>query len=85
MNLVVADETSNIKVVLWDTHHIGFIERGEIEKDHIVEISNASMRDNEIHLGSFSEFKKSNEDIKEGAGDSSFSSAILGLLLILDD
>ena len=60
-NLIIADETSNIKMVLWDTNHIELIEKGKIVEGSVIEISNASMRDNEIHLGSFSEFKLSNE------------------------
>ena len=63
LNLMLADETSNIKVVLWDTNHISLIEKGEIKENDFVEISNASMRESEMHLGSFSEFKKSNEEI----------------------
>jgi replication factor A1 len=64
VNLVLADETSNIKVVLWDTNHIELIEKNNVGIGSIVEIINASIRDNEIHLGSFSEFKKSNELIE---------------------
>ena len=60
-NLFLADETSNVKVVLWDTNHIELIEKGEVVQDKVVEIVNGSMRDNEIHLGSFSEFKLSKE------------------------
>jgi ssDNA-binding replication factor A large subunit len=60
-NFILADETSNIKVVLWDVHHIEMIEKGEISEDSVVEIKNCSMRENEIHLGSFSELKKSKE------------------------
>ncbi len=60
-NLFIADETSNIKVVLWDTNHIELIEKSEVVINKVIEISNASMRDNEIHLGSFSEFKLSDE------------------------
>ena len=56
-NIIVADDTSNIKVVLWDTHHIELIERGEITEDKVIDIANASMRGNELHLGSFSELK----------------------------
>ena len=65
VNLTIADETSNIRVVLWDTNHIGLIETGEISNESVVEILNASMRDNELHLGSFSEFKKSEEVLEE--------------------
>ena len=60
-NMVVADETSNIKVVLWDTKHIELIEKGDVAQDKVIEIVGGSMRDNEIHLGSFSELKLSNE------------------------
>ncbi|MEK6875173.1 MAG: hypothetical protein AABX30_00655 [Nanoarchaeota archaeon] len=64
-NFVIADETSNIKVVLWDVNHISLIEENKIIEDSVVEILNGSMRDNEIHLGSFSELKISNENLKE--------------------
>ena len=61
VNMVVADETSNVKVVLWDTNHIELIEKGHVAEGTVIEISNGGMRDNELHLGSFSEFKKSRE------------------------
>jgi ssDNA-binding replication factor A large subunit len=60
-NFVAADDTSNIKIVLWDTNHISLIEKGDIKEGSSVEIVNASMRDNELHLGSFSELKPSTE------------------------
>jgi len=60
-NLIIADDTSNIKVVLWDTNHIELIETGKITENSVVEILGGSMRDNEIHLGSFSELKPSKE------------------------
>lgn len=61
VNLVVADDTSNIKVVLWDMNHIMLIENETIGEGKVVEIFNGNMRDNEIHLGSFSELKGSSE------------------------
>ena len=61
VNFVVADDTSNIKVVLWDTNHIGLIEKGEIKDGSVIEIGNGTMRSNELHLGSFSELKSSKE------------------------
>lgn len=64
-NLIIADDTSNIKVVLWDTHHIDLVEKGEIKEGTVIEISNASVRENELHLGSFSELKKSSEVISD--------------------
>jgi len=65
LNLVLADETSNIKVVIWDTNHIALIEKGEITEGDVVDISNGSMRENEMHLGSFSEFKRSSKEMGE--------------------
>ena len=65
VNFWVADETSNIKVVLWDTNHIGLIENGKIAVGTTVEISNGGMRDNELHLGSFSNIKPSEEVLGE--------------------
>lgn len=60
-NLFVADDTSNIKVVLWDVNHIELIEKGLITEGKSIEIIGGNMRDNEIHLGSFSELKPSEE------------------------
>jgi replication factor A1 len=61
-NFVIADDTSNLKVVLWDTNHIDLIERGEIKAGSVVEIAGGSMRENEIHLGSFSELKLTHKE-----------------------
>ncbi|MCH8945891.1 MAG: hypothetical protein IIA85_03140 [Nanoarchaeota archaeon] len=60
-NFIIADETSNTRVVLWDTNHIVMIEEGKIKVDSVVEISNANVRGDEVHLGSFSELKLSDE------------------------
>jgi len=64
-NLVMADETSNIKVVLWDMNHIELIETGKVAEGSVIEIINASVRGNEIHLGSFSELKLSDEILED--------------------
>jgi hypothetical protein len=66
---VLADESSNTNVVLWDTNHIGLIEKGDITEGQVVEVSNANIRNGELHLSSFSDIKKSNEkigDVVEG-------------------
>jgi len=68
-NLFIADETSNIKVVLWDTNCIALLEKGDIQEGTVIEILNGSMRDNELHLGSFSELKittQTFEEVKSG-------------------
>lgn len=62
-NLILADQTGNIKTVLWDTHHISLFENQELKENDVVEISNASLRNNEIHLTGFSDLKKSQEVI----------------------
>ncbi|MFH1311177.1 MAG: DUF2240 family protein [Nanoarchaeota archaeon] len=64
VNLFMADDSSNIKTVLWDTNHVALIEKGEIKEGSVIEISNAAMRDNELHLGNFSEIKISNENLE---------------------
>ena len=61
LNFILADNSANIRVVLWDTKHIELIESKTLTEGHSVEIFNASIREGEIHLGSFSQFKKSNE------------------------
>lgn len=68
MNLFLADDSSNMKVVIWDTNLIALFEKNEIGEGDVIEISNGSMRDSELHLGSFSEMKKSDkvfEKVKE--------------------
>ena len=63
-NLRVADDTSNCKVVLWDTNHISLIEQGKIKEGEIIEVSNGGVRNGEVHLGGFSELKKSKEKLE---------------------
>jgi len=62
-SFILADETSNIRVVLWDENHIDLIDKGKITQDSVIEISNASVRNGEIHLSSFSELNLSNQQI----------------------
>jgi len=56
-SFILADETSNVRTVLWDENLIDLIDKGEIRQDSVIEISNASVRNGEIHLSSFSEIK----------------------------
>lgn len=62
-NLRIADDSGNVKVVLWDVNHISLIEHGKIVKGSVIELSNANVRNDELHLGSFSDIKLSNEVI----------------------
>lgn len=65
VNFILADETGNIRTVLWDTNHITMIEKGEIKQDDVIDISNASVRNTELHLTAFSDIKPSQEAIGE--------------------
>lgn len=58
-SFLLADETSNIRVVLWDTNHISLIEKGIIKEGDSVELSSGDVRNNELHIGSFGDVKLS--------------------------
>jgi len=58
---IFSDETSSIRTVLWDTNHIDLIEQGKIKEGDVVDITNASVRNSELHLTGFSDIKLSNE------------------------
>lgn len=61
----LADEGSNVPVILWDTNHISLIEQERIKEGSMVEISNANVRNGELHLSSFSDIKESKETIEK--------------------
>ncbi|MFH0808266.1 MAG: DUF2240 family protein [archaeon] len=58
-NFILADDSGSTRVVLWDNNHIEMIENKAIKVGDVVEIRNGSTRENEIHLSSFGELKKS--------------------------
>jgi len=62
-NLRIADESGNARVVLWDNSHIALIEQGKVVKGNVIEISNANVRNGELHLSAFSDIKLSNEKV----------------------
>lgn len=62
--MLIADDTSSIRVVLWDTNHIKLIESNEIKNGSVVEIKDASVRAGELHLGSLSNIKLSDETME---------------------
>ncbi len=72
-NLMVGDESSNVRVVLWDSHHIDLVEQNELKQGDIIEISNASVRNGELHLSAFSDLKKSNEELGEVKESATFT------------
>ena len=62
-SFLLADESSNVRTVLWDTNHISLFENGKLNENDVVEISNGAIRNSELHLSSFSDIKISKEKI----------------------
>lgn len=62
-SFILADDTSNIRTILWDENHIDLVVNGEIKEGGMVEIMNGSIRNGELHLGSFSEIKISDKTL----------------------
>jgi replication factor A1 len=76
-SLTLADDTSNIRTVFWDTNHISLIEQGKIKEDSIIEVSNANVRNGELHLSSFADVKLSSEKIENPVTQKVFSQSKL--------
>tara|TARA_Y100000034_G_scaffold78184_1_gene93995 strand:+ start:1218 stop:2153 length:936 start_codon:yes stop_codon:yes gene_type:complete len=64
-SFVLADDTSNIRAVLWDENHIDLVVKGQVIEGGIIEITNATIRNGELHLTSFSEIKNSSHSIEK--------------------
>ncbi|MFA4960789.1 MAG: OB-fold nucleic acid binding domain-containing protein [Candidatus Pacearchaeota archaeon] len=64
-NFILADETGNLRVVLWDNNHISMIESEKLKAGDVVEIKNGTTREGEIHLSAFSELLKSDKKIDD--------------------
>ncbi len=62
-SLLLADQSANIRAVLWDTNHISLLEKGDIKEGTVIEISNGNVRNNELHLSSFSDIKISKKEL----------------------
>lgn len=60
-SFLLADESSNVRTVLWDTNHIALIEKGKLKEGSIVELTGGNMRNGEVHLSSFADIKESKE------------------------
>lgn len=76
-NMLLADNTGNVRVVLWDSFLINKIEKGEIKEGDTIEISSASVRNNEIHLVSGSKIELSNETIENVVIEDKFETLFL--------
>lgn len=73
----IGDQTSNVRVVLWDTNHIQLIEDASFKEGDVVELTNASVRNGELQLSAFSDLKKSTEQIGEVKQSRSFAPGTL--------
>jgi len=66
-SFLLADETSSIRVVLWDAKHIEKIKNGIIKKGSVLEIKNADVRGTvirELHLSSNANLEISDKKIE---------------------
>lgn len=61
----LGDTTSNLRVVLWDVNHIELLESKKLDVGSVVEISNAAVRNGELHLSAFSDIKNSDEKMED--------------------
>ena len=69
-SFMIGDDTSNVRVTLWDANHISLIEKKQLVEGVVVEIKGASVKNNELSLSSFSDIKISSEkfdSVKEAA------------------
>lgn len=60
-SFMFGDETSNVRVVLWDSNHISLIESGNLTQGSVIEIRGASVKNGELHLSAFSDIKPSGQ------------------------
>lgn len=65
VRMLIADESSNVPVVLWDTNHIALVENKTLSEGDVIEVSNANVRNGELHLSSFADIKKSKAELGE--------------------
>lgn len=71
-SMTIADDTSNIRVVFWDTNHISLVENGKIAEGSVIELSGGNVRNGEVHLSSFADVKLSKETFDEVVATPSF-------------
>lgn len=72
-SFLLGDESSNTRVVLWDMSHIDLIEGEKLKEGSVIEISNASVRNGELHLSAFSDIKESKEKLENIMSERTFS------------
>lgn len=60
-SFTLGDETSNTRVVLWDSNHVALIESGNLNQGSVIEIRGASVKNGELHVSAFSDIKPSDK------------------------
>lgn len=64
-SFLLGDETSNVRVVLWDENHIKLFEEEKFKAGDVISIANGAVRNGELHLSGFSDLAKSKEKFDE--------------------
>lgn len=68
VSLMMGDETGAVRVVLWDSNHIGVVEGGKIKEGTLVKVKNGYVKPNngfkEVHIGSKGELEIDPSDVK---------------------
>jgi replication factor A1 len=64
-SFTIGDETSNTRVVLWDSNHVALIESGNLNVGSVIEIRGASVKNGEVHVSAFSDIKPSEKKFDE--------------------
>lgn len=62
-SLLIADETAQMRVVLWDANHIALVEQGKLHVGDVLDVANAGVRNGELHLSSFGDIRVSKEQL----------------------
>ena len=77
-NLMIADETGPVRLVMWEDHLIDMLDRDEIAEGDILRVKNSYSRENrgytELHLGARSEIEVNPEGEKIGEVNMSIKS-----------
>ncbi|MEK6852359.1 MAG: hypothetical protein AABX59_00620, partial [Nanoarchaeota archaeon] len=67
MNLFIADDTSSVRVVLWDTNHIALFEEGKLKESDTIVLRDVDVRGvdvKELHLSGKSSIALSDEKLE---------------------
>lgn len=76
-SILIGDETGTVRVVIWDTKQISFLENNELTEGMVIRVKNAYVKENngfkEMHVGSRGELEL---NVDEDIGEVRFSSVV---------